>query len=377
MRGFSCDWNDTGREIPPATLPELFAGQAAQTPDAVALVFNDESLTYAELDARTNQLAHHLRALGVGPEVVVGLCVERSLEMLIGLLGILKAGGAYLPLDPACPHERLAFMLQDAGARVLVTSSRVASAFARRTLPASCCFDADRPTIAQQPTTAPASFLHPQNPAYVIYTSGSTGNPKGVVVAHHNVVRLVKSANYVELTPDDVFLHLAPLTFDASTFEIWGALLNGAKLVIYPDGPLDIARLGRTIAEAGISVLWLTAALFHRVVDEGLPAIACVKKLLVGGDVLSVSHVRQAIAALNGGQLINGYGPTEGTTFSVCFPAASPTDFGTTPFRSGDRYRTRRFTYWTMAWSLCRRGYRASYTSRARGWRAVILGGRG
>ena len=149
MRGFLCDWNDTGREIPPATLPELFAGQAAQTPDAVALVFNDESLTYAELDARTNQLAHHLRALGVGPEVVVGLCVERSLEMLIGLLGILKAGGAYLPLDPSCPHERLAFMLQDAGARVLVGQAVLLAH-----LPADAarivCFDADRPTIAQQ-----------------------------------------------------------------------------------------------------------------------------------------------------------------------------------------------------------------------------------
>ena len=283
------------------------------------------SLTMSSMP-HSSQLAHHLRALGVGPEVVVGLCVERSLEMLIGLLGILKAGGAYLPLDPDYPPERLAFMLADAGARVLVSQAVLLAH-----LPADAarivCLDADRPTIAQQPTAAPASFLHPQNPAYVIYTSGSTGKPKGVVVAHHNVVRLVKSANYVELTPDDVFLHLAPLTFDASTFEIWGALLNGARLVIYPDGPLDIARLERTIAEAGISVLWLTAALFHRVVDEGLPAIACVKKLLAGGDVLSVSHVRQAIAALNGGQLINGYGPTEGTTFSACFPATEPNGF--------------------------------------------------
>ena len=320
------DWNATARAVPSATLPELFAAQVKTTPAATAVVFEDTSLTYDELDAHSSQLAHHLRALGVGPEVVVGLCVERSLEMLVGLLGILKAGGAYLPLDPDYPPERLAFMLQDAGARVLVTQAVLLSH-----LPADAarivCLDADRPTIAQQPTAAPASFLHPQNPAYVIYTSGSTGKPKGVVVAHHNVVRLVKSANYVELTPDDVFLHLAPLTFDASTFEIWGALLNGAKLVIYPDGPLDIARLDRTIAEAGISVLWLSAALFHRVVDEGLPAIACVKKLLAGGDVLSVSHVRQAIAALNGGQLINGYGPTEGTTFSACFPATGPTDF--------------------------------------------------
>ena len=185
-----------------------------------------------------------------------------------------------------------------------------------------------------------------------MYTSGSTGTPKGVVISHHNVVRLVKSADYVELTPDDVFLHLAPLSFDASTFEIWGALLNGAKLVVSPDGPLDIANLKLIIAKAGVSVLWLTAALFHRVVDEDLSAIACVRQLLAGGDVLSVPHVRKFVAAQNGGRLINGYGPTEGTTFSVCF--SSDWSDQLSRFRS-DRpthMRTRGFTFWTVVWSL-------------------------
>ena len=148
------------------------------------------------------------------------------------------------------------------------------------------------------------------------------------MVTHHNVVRLVQRPDYVgELTADDVFLHLAPLSFDASTFEIWGALLNGAKLVVYPDGPLDLVSLKRTIAETGVSVLWLTAALFHQVVDEHLPAIAGVKQLLAGGDVLSASHVRKVIEAQSGGRVINGYGPTEGTTFSACFPVTSRTDF--------------------------------------------------
>ena len=320
------EWNDTARAIPSATLPELFAAQVAKTPDATAVVLEDERLTYRELDARSSQLAHHLRAHGVGPEVVVGLCVERSLEMLVGLLGILKAGGAYLPLDPDYPPERLAFMLDDAGAPVLVTHSalldRLPEHHAR-----IVCLDADWPAIAAQPTSAPALALDPQNTVYVTYTSGSTGTPKGVVIAHHNVVRLVKSANYVELTPDDVFLQLAPLSFDASTFEIWGALLNGARLVIYPDDAFELARLKRVVAEAGISVLWLTAALFHQVVDEDLPAIACVRKLLAGGDVLSATHVRQVIEAGTGCQLINGYGPTEGTTFSACFPARGPTTF--------------------------------------------------
>ena len=320
------EWNDTAREVPPATVPELFAAQAARTPDSIAAVFEGESLTYGELDARSNRLAHHLRGLGVGPEVVVGLCVERSLEMPVGLIGILKAGGAYLPLDPNYPAERLAFMLEDAGAALVITTAALGDRL-RRHGARVVSLDADADAIARHPASAPASGVEPQNAVYVTYTSGSTGVPKGVVVTHHNVVRLVKRPDYVELTPGDVFLHLAPLSFDASTFEIWGALLNGAKLVVYPDGPLDLVSLKRIIAEAGVSVLWLTAALFHQVVDEHLAAIAGVRQLLAGGDVLSAPHVRKFIEAQSGGLLINGYGPTEGTTFSACFPVTSRVDF--------------------------------------------------
>ena len=324
------DWNDTARAIPSATLPELFTAQMAKSPDAVAVVYDDKCLTYGELDAQSSQLAHHLRALGVGPEVVVGLCLERSLEMVVGLLGILKAGGAYLPLAPDNPPERLAFMLEDAGAPLLLTRSALLDRFPQCRARIAR-LDADWPVIAAHPTTAPALALDVHNAAYVTYTSGSTGRPKGVVVAHRNVVRLVKSANYVDLTANDVFLHFAPLSFDASTFEIWGALLNGARLVIYPDGRFELPILKRLVAEAGISVLWLTAALFHQVVDEDVEAIACVKQLLAGGDVLSPSHVRQITHRFtqmhNGGQLINGYGPTEATTFSVCFAATGRTNF--------------------------------------------------
>ena len=311
------EWNDTARPIPSTTLPELFAVQAAQNPDAVAVVFEDESLTYAQLDARANQLAHHLRSLGVGPEVVVGLCVERSLEMMVGLLGILKAGGAYLPLDPSYPSERLAFMLDDVRAPVLLTQSTLLARIGQHT-GTTVRLDSDWPIIAKYPKTVPRTGLCPANTAYIIYTSGSTGTPKGVVVNHRNIVRLVREANYVDLTSGDVFLHLAPLSFDASTFEIWGALLNGAKLVVYPDGAIDLSRLKQTIAQSNISVMWLTAALFHQVVDEDVRALAGLKQLLAGGDVLSVPHVRQVNASLPNCRLINGYGPTEGTTFSVC-----------------------------------------------------------
>ena len=177
------DWNATARALPSATLPELFAAQAERTPDAVAVVGEDQTLSYGELEVRANRLAHHLRALGVGPEVVVGLCVERSAAMVVGLLGILKAGGAYLPLDPSYPAERLGFMLADAGAPVLVTTDALAA-----TLPPHSTrlvrLDADASAIARRPATAPPLALDPHHPAYVIYTSGSTGQPKGVVVSH-------------------------------------------------------------------------------------------------------------------------------------------------------------------------------------------------
>ena len=172
--------------MPSATLPELFAAQAARTPDAVAVVCEDERLSYDELDARSSQLAHHLRALGVGAEVVVGLCVERSPALLVALIGILKAGGAYLPLDPDYPRERLAYMLADAGAAVLVTQSAL-----RDRLPATAArmvqLDADGRRSRRSPSPRRPVASHPHNTAYVIYTSGSTGTPKGVAVAHRIV----------------------------------------------------------------------------------------------------------------------------------------------------------------------------------------------
>ena len=190
------DWNDTARAVPWASLPALFAAQVARTPDAVAVVFEDERVSYGELDARSSRLAHHLRGLGVGAEVVVGLCLERSPALVVGLLGILKAGGAYLPLDPDYPGERLAFMLEDAGAQALVTQSGLLARLPRPPA-ATVRLDADAAALARAPATAPALALDPANPAYVIYTSGSTGTPKGVMVTHQNVVRLFAATERV------------------------------------------------------------------------------------------------------------------------------------------------------------------------------------
>jgi non-ribosomal peptide synthetase component F len=193
------DWNATARAVPSGTLPELFGAQVARTPSAVAVVYEDRRLSYRELDERSSRVAHYLRGLGVGPEVVVGLCVERSPEMLVGLLGILKAGGAYLPLDPDYPVERLAFMLADAGAPVLLTQSGLVERLGGHA-GRMVCLDGDWAEIAGAPASAPASGLDPRNAAYVIYTSGSTGTPKGVVVTHrHSSIwrRLIVASGHV------------------------------------------------------------------------------------------------------------------------------------------------------------------------------------
>jgi non-ribosomal peptide synthetase component F len=254
---------------------------------------------------------------------VVGLCIERSLEMIVGLLGILKAGGAYLPLDANYPCERVAYILKDAGASLILTWAGATAAFASQTV-TLLRLDQDWEEIAKEPKIAPVNKATSANLVYVIYTSGSSGKPKGVGVVHYNIARLVKNTNYVQISQNDVFLQLAPVTFDAATFEIWGALLNGAKLVLYPpDRMVDLAKLKTLIQETGVSILWLTAGLFHRIVDEDLLLLAPIKQLVAGGDVVSVPHLKRLLERISTCQVINGYGPTEGTTFSVCFRVPS------------------------------------------------------
>ena len=247
-------WNDTSRPLSGAgalpTLPALFAAQAARTPEATALVFEDRSLSYAALAAHANRLAHHLRGLGVGPETVVGLCVERSPEMVIGLMGILAAGGAYLPLDPQYPAERLAFMLRDAGAAVLVTQSGLLgrlpkdavedltgdAAAAGGTGARLVRLDADWPAIARQPETAPEPALDPRHPAYVIYTSGSTGTPKGVVVEHASLVNKIWTlGTEFGAGPDFRSALIISCAFDASLEQTLLPLIGGGTAVVISD----------------------------------------------------------------------------------------------------------------------------------------------
>lgn len=313
------EWNDTTTEYPrDRCVHELFEAQVERTLDAVAVVFEEKQMTYRELNAKANQLAHYLRSIGVEQEVLVGICVERSLEMLVGLLGILKAGGAYVPLDLAYPQERLAFMLEDTETPVLLTQQRLI-----QKLPSGrtqiVCLDSDWEMISLQSKENPLSQVKADNLVYIMYTSGSTGKPKGTSIPHRGIVRLVKGADYVDLNSEEVFLQLAPLSFDASTLEIWGSLLNGARLVIMPPHTPSLEELGHSIQKYQITTLWLTAGLFHLMVDQRLEDLQGLRQLLAGGDVLSIPHVRKVLDNLEGCRLINGYGPTENTTFTCCF----------------------------------------------------------
>ncbi|HLL47807.1 MAG TPA: condensation domain-containing protein, partial [Longimicrobiaceae bacterium] len=308
-------WNRTARDYPRESVHALFAEQAARTPDAVALSFQGGSLTYAELDRRANQLAHHLRRRGVGAEARVGVCMERSPELVAALLGVLKAGGAYVPLDPAYPAARLAYLLADSDVAAVLTQERLRGRLQEGGAEV-VAVDAAAEEIARESGEAPAVPTDPDQLAYVIHTSGSTGEPKGAAVPHRAVVRLVRGADYVRFGPGEVFLQLAPTGFDAATFEIWGALLNGARLVLAPAGVPTVPQLAGLLAREGVTTLWLTASLFAVVVDERPEALAGVRQLLAGGDVLPPAHVRRALEALPGTRLVNGYGPTENTTFT-------------------------------------------------------------
>ncbi|HEU4560010.1 MAG TPA: amino acid adenylation domain-containing protein, partial [Longimicrobium sp.] len=303
--------------FPRATVDALFARAAAAAPQAVALAWDGGRMTYVELDERANRLAHHLRRAGVAAGTRVGVCLERGPEMVVATLAALKAGGAYVPLDPAYPAERLAFMLADTAVPVLVTESPLEDC-----LPPHAArivrVDADAAEIAAEPADAPAAGTDPEAAAYVMYTSGSTGRPKGVEVPHRAVVRLVRGQDYVSIDPSDVFLQLAPASFDAATLELWGPLLNGARLAIHPAQRPTVESIGRALAEHGVTVLWLTAGLFHLVVEERIQILRGVRQLLAGGDVLSVPHVRRVLQELPETVLINGYGPTENTTFTCC-----------------------------------------------------------
>jgi amino acid adenylation domain-containing protein len=312
-----------------ATIPAVFAAQAARNPDATALVTGTRSMTYAELDRRSNALACLLRRRGVGTDTPVGVAMGRGTDRIIALLAVLKAGGAYLPVDIGSPPPRLAAMIAAAGARLVLVTAETAA-----TVPELAGVEMLRadtgPAQAADERAAPPDISHPLSLAYISFTSGSTGAPKGVAVPHRAVVRLISDPAFASLGPGERLLHLAPAAFDAATLEIWGALLTGATVVIAPSGPLGLPEIASLLRTGGVTVAWLTAGLFHQLAETDIDAIAAVPVVLAGGDALNPDTVRAVLAARRGQPLVNGYGPTENTTFTACHVMTDPSQVGPT-----------------------------------------------
>lgn len=298
------------------SIVDAFAEQVLQTPDSTALVFSEiETYTYRQLDVITNQLAHHLIQRGVKPEMPVPVCIERSAALIIAILAVLKAGGAYVPIDPSYPAARINYMLSDINASIIITAGAN-----KVTLPEilNINIEAEAVSILQQPQTAPNITSTSSSLAYIMYTSGSTGTPKGVMIEHGNVVSLVKDVSYVTLNTSTVLLSTGSPSFDATTIEYWGTLLNGGRLVMCSQDVLfDNEKLKALIKLQGVGIMWFTAGWFNQLAETDIAVFENLHTVMAGGDRLSVQHIAKVKDQYPQLKIINGYGPTENTTFSL------------------------------------------------------------
>ncbi|MBK8552376.1 MAG: amino acid adenylation domain-containing protein [Ignavibacteria bacterium] len=302
------------------TIVDLFEDQAEKTPDSTALVFEERKVTYKELNELSNRLAHYLQSTGLKKGTLVPVCIERSIELMTGILGILKAGCAYVPVDPAYPEERIRYMLKDTGAGIILSSRECVLK-----VPALKDFeiievDSDRQRISEYPEKNLSPDIQPESLAYVIYTSGSTGIPKGVMVTQRNVVSLVKGVEYVSLGIEDILLSTGSSSFDATTFEYWSMLLNGGQLVLCTESKLlDNEKLKVEIRRCGVNKMWFTSSWFNQLTDNDISVFEGLKTILVGGEKLSEYHIERLRLRYPEIEIINGYGPTENTTFSLTY----------------------------------------------------------
>jgi amino acid adenylation domain-containing protein len=308
------EWNATAHEFPDhVCLHQLIEAQVERTPDATAVVFEGQRLTYRELNAQANQLAHYLQTLGVKPDTLVGICADRSLEMVVALLGILKAGGAYVPLDPGYPQERLAYMLEDAAVSVLLTQQRCLDRLPSQLAMSVVCLDTEGATLAQYSTQNPEPPIQPEHLAYVIYTSGSTGRPKGVMNSHAGVCnRLLWMQDYYQLTAADKVLQKTPFSFDVSVWEFFWPLLAGAQLVVAkPGGHKDTAYLVELITRHSITTMHFVPPMLQMfLADPAVERCHSLKRVICSGEALPVEVQNRFFERLNS-DLNNLYGPTE------------------------------------------------------------------
>ncbi|ARZ67039.1 nonribosomal peptide synthetase [Streptomyces albireticuli] len=358
---------------PPATLPEAFAGQARRTPGATALVCGDTTLTYRELDLRADRLARRLATEGIRPGGTVAVLMERSAELVVALLAIVKSGGCYVPLDPRQPAARLRWILEQTGARVLLTGGAAAAGPRRpdatigaglRTLPVTL-----DEAPGEEPPGVPLFPAEPRQLAYVMFTSGSTGTPKGVAVTHENVVGLARDQAWRGGAHGRVLLH-SPHAFDASTYELWVPLLSGGAVVVAPPGELDARAVAAAVTDAGITGLWVTAGLFSVLAEEDPRCFLGVREVWTGGDAVSPAAVRRVLRACPDTAVVNGYGPTETTTFATCHRVDDAGVLGTV-VPIGAAMAGMRTEVLDPRLRPVPRARSASCTSAARAWRAA------
>ena len=330
------DWNATTAPYPShLRLPELFAATVQRAPAAIAVVDGARALTYAELDRRSRQLAYRLLDLGLRPGDRVGICVERSIEEIVALLGALKAGCVYVPLDPAHPRERLAAVLGDADAAAVITAGTVARTLAvppAVTARPIITLDATEPdTVDERPD--PPLAAEGEGLAQIIYTSGSTGVPKGVAITHRAIARLVCGTDYAQLGADDVVAHVSNPAFDAATFEVFGALVNGGRLVVIPrETVLSPSALAAELERIGISTLFVTTALFNQMARDAPAAFRFCRQVLFGGEAVEPRWVKAVLEEGGPRRLLHVYGPTEATTFATWYEVrAVAADASTVP----------------------------------------------
>ncbi|MBG9771218.1 peptide synthetase, partial [Bacillus vallismortis] len=302
------------------TIVQLFEEQAAKTPDQPALQYEGESLTYRELNERANRLARGILSLGAGEGKTAAVLCERSMDMIVSILAVLKAGSAYVPIDPEHPIQRMQHFFRDSGAKVLLTQKKL-KALAEEAAFSGVIVLADEEESYHADTQNLALPLDSAAVANLTYTSGTTGTPKGNIVTHANILRTVKGTNYLSITEQDTILGLSNYVFDAFMFDMFGSLLNGAKLVLIPkETVLDMARLSRVIERENISILMITTALFHLLVDLNPACLSTLRKIMFGGERASVEHVRKALQTVGKGKLLHMYGPSESTVFATYHP---------------------------------------------------------
>ena len=311
-------YNNTAVDYPrDKTIMELFQEQVDKTPDAPAVIFGQKQLTYAELNDKANRLAHYLQVNHqLQYDDLVGIMLDRSENMMVAILGVLKSGAGYVPVDTEHPKGRKSFILKDTAVKALITQTDYIFELEFFNGPV-IALDVQLETM-EAPTEPVSSLTGAGNLAYIMYTSGSTGTPKGVLVPHRAVVRLVKSASFVPFTDNNILLSTGAVSFDATTFEYWGMLLNGGCLVLCPkETLLDETQLAQTIQQHKVNMMWFTAGWLNQLVDKDPATFAGLQIILAGGDKLSPEHINKLKAAYPELTIVNGYGPTENTTFSL------------------------------------------------------------